>query len=197
MTQIDYYFSVISPWCYLAGNRLEEVAARHGAKINYIPFDVMALIPRMGGKVLSDRHDSRKAYRLQELRRGAARQKMAIDFQPAYFPTNQAPASYAIIAAIKAGGNVAGLVQSFLRAVWAEGRNIAEDEVIRDLLSQHGFDPDLADKGLFTGAETYTRNLETAINAGVFGAPFYIVGEERFWGQDRIEDLDLFLGGAL
>lgn len=122
---------------------------------------------------------------------------MKIDLQPAHFPTNQAPASYAIIAAIAAGGDVAGLVQSFLRAVWAEGRNIAEDEVIRDLLSQHGFDPNLADKGLFTGAETYTRNLESAINAGVFGAPFYIVGEERFWGQDRLEDLDLHLGGAL
>lgn len=197
MTQIDYYFSVNSPWCYLAGNRLEEIATRAGAEIRYIPFDTKALIPRMGGKVLAERHESRREYRLQELRRASKRLGMALDLQPAHASANPAPASYAIISAIAAGGDVAGLVQSFLRAVWAEGRNIAEDEVIRDLLARHGFDPALADKGLFTGAETYGRNLEAAVNAGVFGAPFYVVGNERFWGQDRLEDLELHLAGKL
>lgn len=197
MTEIHYYFTPISPWAYLAGNRLEAIAARQGAEIRYLPFDTAQAFPRSGGKVLAERHESRKSYRLQDLRRTAAKLGMPLDLQPAHFPTNPAPASYAIIAAQKAGGDVAGLVQSFLRAVWAEGRNIAEDEVIRDILARHGFDPALADKGLFTGAEIYGRNLETALQAGVFGSPFYIVGEEKFWGQDRLEDLDLHLQGKL
>lgn len=193
--QIDYYFSPLSPWCYLAGTRLEDLAGRHGAGVRYIPVDPSALFARTGGKMLPERHPSRQDYRLQDLRRTAARENLPLTLHPAHFPTNPAPASYAIIAAAKAGGDVGGLVQSFLRACWAEERNIAEDEVIRDLLARHGFDPGLADKGLWTGAEVYERNLEQAVNAGVFGFPFYIVGEEKFWGQDRLADLEQYLSG--
>ena len=79
-------------------------------------------------------------------------------------------------------------------AVWRDTRDIAEDEVIADCLEAAGFDRGLAASGMLAGAEQYTRNTEDAISAGVFGAPFYIVdGTEKFWGQDRIEDLDLFL----
>ncbi len=61
-----------------------------------------------------------------------------------------------------------------------------------------GFDPALADSGLLAGAETYARNLEEAVEAGAFGAPFYVVDDgARFWGQDRLEDLDLHLAGKL
>ncbi len=197
MTQIDYYFTLISPWCRLADDRLEQIAARHGAGIRYLPVDPTALFARSGGKVLAERHESRQAYRLQDLRRSAARLGLPLNLRPAHFPTNPAPAAYAVIAAQAAGGDVGGLVQSFLRAVWDEDRNIADDSVMRDLLARHGFDPALADKGLFTGAETYGRNLEQAVQAGVFGFPFYVVGEERFWGQDRLADLDLHLAGKL
>jgi hypothetical protein len=55
----------------------------------------------------------------------------------------------------------------------------------------------LEDKGLLAGAETYAANLEDAVANGVFGAPFYVVdGVERFWGQDRIGDLDTYLSGG-
>ena len=60
-----------------------------------------------------------------------------------------------------------------------------------------GFDPALADSGLLEGAETYARNLEEAVDAGAFGAPFYVVDGQRFWGQDRVDDVDLYLQGKL
>jgi len=73
-----------------------------------------------------------------------------------------------------------------------------EDDVIRDCLSVAGFDPALADSGMMVGAETYAANLEEAVNRGAFGAPFYITDDDqRFWGQDRIDDLDLHLAGKL
>ena len=49
MAQIDYYFSTVSPFTYLAGNKLEEIAAKHGASITYKPYDIMAAFPRTGG----------------------------------------------------------------------------------------------------------------------------------------------------
>ena len=73
MPHIDYYFSTISPYTYLAGTRMEAVAAKHGATISYKPLDIIALFGRTGGVKPAERHESRKAMRLQELRRQAAK----------------------------------------------------------------------------------------------------------------------------
>jgi 2-hydroxychromene-2-carboxylate isomerase len=203
MAQIDYYFSTLSPYAYLAGDRLEQIAARHGAAIRYKPMDILSLFARTGGTPPGERHPSRQALRAQELRRQSAKLGLPLNLTPAFFPTNAAPSSYAIIAAqeeARSGesGDLGALVRAFLKAVWDEERNIAEDEVVQDCLAQAGFDPGLANRGLFTGAETYGRNLEEAVEAGVFGAPFYITGaDERFWGQDRLDDLDAHLAGRL
>src|SRR6056297_517509 len=196
---IDYYLSTLSPYAYLAGSRLEQMAAKHGASVTYKPLDVLQLFARTGGQAPKDRHPARMAYRAQELPRQAKKTGLPFNFQPAHWPTNAAPSSYAIIAAQTAGGgDIGGLVQSILRACWAEERDIAEDEVIKAGLQKAGFVPGLADSGLVSGAETYAANLEQAVAADVFGAPFYVVDSgQSFWGQDRLEDLDLHLQGKL
>lgn len=203
MPHIDYYLSTISPFTYLAGTRLEEIAAKHGATITYKPLDISGLFARTGGTALKDRHDSRKEYRLQELKRLGKKTGLKINVQPMFWPANAAPSSYAIIAAQAAkakgaAGDLGGLVHGVLRACWAEERDIAQDDTVRDLLSAHGFDAGLADSGMLMGAETYANTLEEAVGRGVFGSPFYITDDgQRFWGQDRLDDLDLHLAGTL
>ena len=199
MATIDYYFATLSPFTYLAGTRLEEIAEKHGVTVNYKPLDVMQLFARTGGVPPKDRHPNRQAYRLQELRRRAALAGLPINLKPAHWPTNGAPAAYAIIAAKNAGGGDLGkLAHAICRAVWAEDKDIAQDDVIRACLTEAGFDPALADKGMMASAEEYTRNLEQAVNAGAFGAPFYITdGDERFWGHDRLDDLEAHLDGRI
>jgi 2-hydroxychromene-2-carboxylate isomerase len=198
MIQIDYFFATLSPYCYLAGTRLEEVAAKHGATINYKPFDIVSAFGRTGGTPPKDRHISRIEYRAQELVRQAKKLDMPFNLKPAHWPTNGAPAAYAFIAAQNAGGGDLGqLAHLITRAVWADEKDIAQDDVIRACLQEAGFDPALADSGMLVGAETYARNLEEAVERGVFGAPFYFVGDQRFWGQDRIADLDAHLAGDL
>lgn len=196
MASIDYYLGTVSPYCYLAGRRLEEIADRHGASITYKPVDLLQLFDRTGGVRPADRHASRLEYRRQELLRWSEFLRIPFNIKPAYWPVNTAPSSYAVIAAQQAGGgDLGGLAHGFTRAVWAEERDISDDSVIRELLEAHGFDPALADKGLLVGAETYGRNLDEAVEAGAFGAPFYIVREtgQRFWGQDRLDFLDRHL----
>jgi 2-hydroxychromene-2-carboxylate isomerase len=200
MAHIDYYFSTVSPYTYLAGLRMEAAAARHGATIAYKPMDLTGgIFPRTGGVAVKDRHPARLDYRLQELRRQARKHGLPLDLDPPYRAVNPAPSSYAFIAAQRAGGGDLGrLVHAFTGAVWRDKRDIAEDEVIADCLAAAGFDRGLAGMAMLAGAEEYVRNTEEAVAAGVFGAPFYIVdGTEKFWGQDRIEDLDLFLAGKL
>ncbi len=199
MAHLDYFFATVSPFTYLAGKRLEEIAQSHGATVTYKPLDILALFARTGGTPPQERHPSRQEYRLQELARRARKAGLPINLRPTIFPVNPAPSSYAVIAAQKVGGGDIGeLVHTILRAYWAEDRNIAEDEVIRACLERAGFDPGLADSGLLAGAEEYARNLEEAVARGVFGVPFYITDEDqRFWGHDRLEDLDLHLAGKL
>lgn len=199
MAHIDYFFTTLSPFAYLAGTRLEAIAGRHGASITYKPMDIMALFARTGGEPPGERHPSRQEYRAQEIVRQAKKNGMELNPGPAHWPTNPAPSSYAIIAAQNVGGgDLGGLVHAIMRAIWVDDRDIAEDNVVRDCLSRAGFDPGLVDSGLLSGAETYAANLEEAVNAGVFGAPTYVVDSgQRFWGQDRLDDLEAHLAGDL
>lgn len=192
MPHIDYFFATVSPFTYLAAKRVDAIAHAHGATMTYKPLDVTALFARTGGTLPNERHISRQEYRAQDLARRATALDMPLNPKPAFWPANAAPSSYAIIAAQSAGGgDLAELAHSFNRACWAEDRNIADDEVICELLANAGFDPGLANSGLLAGAGTYEANLEEAVSRGVFGVPFCITdGDQRFWGQDRLDDLD-------
>lgn len=198
MAHIDYYFATLSPFTYLSGTRPAEVAKKHGATITYKPLDIMALFARTGGTPPKDRHPNRQAYRLQDMARRSKLLGAPLNLKPAFWPTNGAPSSYAIISAQTAGGDVAALVKAIGAACWAEERDISQDDVVRDCLAKAGFDPALADKDMVTSADTFAKNLEDAVSAGAFGAPFFITDSgECFWGEDRIDDLDAYLAGNI
>jgi len=194
VTRIDYYYAAISPWCHMAGRRPAEIAARHGADLVYRPVDPSALFARTGGKVLAERHPARQAYRLQELERWSRHLGLPLNIRPRYFPVNPAPSAYALIAAQEAGGgDIHALATGLTRACWEEDRDISDDAVIGDCLEAAGFSRGLTMTGLLSGANSYGRNLEHAVMAGVFGVPFLVVGEAMFWGQDRLDFLDAHL----
>lgn len=195
MSHIDYYFTVLSPWAFLGGGRFARITEKHGVSVTFKPVDIGQLLTRTGGQLPKDRHPSRMEYRMQELKRWSKVLDMPINLNPAHWPTNGAPASYAIIAAQNAGtGDVDALTDALMRSIWMDEKDIAEDAVIKACLTEAGFDPSLADSGLLMGAETYAKNTDDAVNAGVFGSPFYVCDDgEKFWGQDRLDQLDSHL----
>ena len=199
MAHIDYYFSTLSPYVYFAGNRLEEIAAKHGKKVNYKPLDLPTLFLRTGGQLPKDRHPNRMSYRAQELPRQAKKAGLTLNMTPAFWPMNAAPSCYAIIAASRHGnGDMGKFIHALGRCIWAEDKDVSQDEVVRACLVEAGFDALVADKDMLSSAETYAANLEDAMNAGAFGAPFYVTDDDqRFWGQDRLDDLDAYLSGDL
>ena len=149
MAVIDYYCFPLSPFSYLAGLRLEEIAAQHGAEISYRPVELFRIFAETGTPLVKDRHPARQRYRLQDIARVARMEGLPINLHPRHWPTNAVPASVAIITAQQAGGGDVGrLLHAFVRAVWAEDRDIAEDTVVRDCLAEAGFDPALADRGM-------------------------------------------------
>ncbi|MEM1384883.1 MAG: 2-hydroxychromene-2-carboxylate isomerase [Pseudomonadota bacterium] len=195
MARVDYYFSVISPFTYLAAGRLEQIAKRRGAEIAYKPMDILHVFSQTGGTPVGQRHPSRQAYRLQELTRGAHKAGLPIRLSPAHWPTDPLPASCAVIAVAEKGGKAGSLAQYFLSACWAKDRDIAEPAVVAEGLETIGEDAAALGEAMAAAEQTYLRFTDDAVANGVFGAPFYVVGEHRFWGQDRLIDLDAHLAG--
>ena len=197
MRTIDYFFSVLSPFTYLAGDELERIAKRRNASIAYRPMDIMALFGRTGGVPPGKRHVSRQTYRIQDLARTAKLNGLPINLSPAHWPTDPAPASLAIVNAAASGRSPGALVREILRSCWALERDIADPETVRQCLEAAGLPADCASDDSGEAMQAYLANTEEAEARNVFGSPFYVVEDQLFWGQDRLHHLDAWLGGEL
>lgn len=190
---IDYYFAPQSPWVYLGHERFRAIAREAGAAVRVLPVDLGGKVfPVSGGVPLAKRAPQRQAYRLLELRRFAEFLQMPMNVEPKFFPVNGDIAAQLIIAVDMKDGtepalDLAGAIQ---RAVWVEQRNIADEAVLADLLTQCGLDTGRVEDAHSQAAhERYEIDTQEAIAAGVFGAPTYRVDGELFWGQDRLDFL--------
>ena len=193
MKTISYYFSVLSPFTYFAGDRLEKIASNQGAKINYLPMDIMGLFNKTGGLPPKQRHISRQKYRLQEIQRIASHTGMPVNINPKFWPTDPKPSSCTIINAPDGKGDKGQLIRNYLTACWARDLDIANEEVIRDCLTKAGFDPEVADIDNSSAIEIFEQNTLKAQEDNVFGSPTYVVDDQVFWGQDRLEHLERYL----
>jgi len=188
---VDYYFAPQSPWAYLGHQRLADIARRTGASIRVMPMDLGGKVfPISGGLPLGQRAPQRQAYRLVELQRFSEHLGAPLHLKPKYFPVGGDDAARLIIAADMAQGadaamTVAGAV---LSACWAQERNIADEKVLTELLAEQGLPAALLEKSHSQAVqERYDAYTQAAIDAGVFGAPSYVIDGEIFWGQDRLD----------
>ena len=195
MLTIEYYLSVVSPWSYLGHRRLCDIARANSAEILYLPIDSSILFAKTGGLALKDRSPQRKRYRMQELRRWRSRLELELNLEPQYFPTDSNLASRVIIGAIEAGHDVAELVYELMRTVWVREEDVSETSVVIGAIERSGGSVDdlLAAANHSNVQDIIIENSEQAVSKGVFGVPSYVVGEEVFWGQDRLEFLDAYL----
>jgi 2-hydroxychromene-2-carboxylate isomerase len=188
---VDYYFAPQSPWAYLGHQRLVEIAARAGATVRVMPIDLGGKVfPISGGLPLGQRAPQRQAYRLVELQRFSEHLNAPLNLKPKFFPVGGDDAARLIIAADLAQGSAAAMqvAGAVLSACWAQERNIADDKVLAELLAEQGLPAALLEQSHSQAVqERYEAYTQAAIDAGVFGAPSYVVGGEIFWGQDRLD----------
>lgn len=187
--QVDYYTFITSPWAYLGSQRFAAMAAKHKAEVRIIPMGAAAVFDASGGLPLAKRPKQRQAYRMFELKRWSAHLGIKLIPQPSVFPLNEALAARLVVAARDAGDDAITLAHTMMQALWADERNLADPEILEEIINEAGLDP----AKLFAAAETpavqaeYERGTQQAIEASVFGAPFYVVDGEPFWGQDRLD----------
>ena len=189
MAHIDYFYTLLSPFTYMAGDRPEQIAAKHGATLTYRPADFPAIFAETGGLPVPKRHPFRQEYRLMELPRLARRAGKPLTLHPKHWPCDATQATLSVLAAGAGGADVGALSRAFLSACWAEERDISDSGTIAEILSKHEVDATALDSE--AQRPTYEANTKMALENGVFGAPFFVVdGGERFWGQDRLDYLD-------
>jgi 2-hydroxychromene-2-carboxylate isomerase len=190
MKHVDYYFATVSPWAYLGHDRLLALAKQHGAQIVPKPVNFGEIFPVSGGLPLSKRAPQRQAYRLVELKRWSEFLGKPITIQPRYFPANGDLAACWVLAAAETGNDRAlALYGAIGRALWEEERDIADAVTLAH--AARGCDLDataLAARAPDMSAR-YAELTQEAIARGVFGAPTYILEDEMFWGQDRLDFL--------
>ncbi|MES2296889.1 MAG: 2-hydroxychromene-2-carboxylate isomerase [Pseudomonadota bacterium] len=188
---VQYYFAPHSPWVYLGHARLVALAQQHGALVDVKPFDLGKVFSVSGGLPLAKRAPQRQAYRLAELARWSEYLQLPLTLQPKFFPIPPDGAAKLIIATRTGLGAEAALnlAEALMRALWAEEKNIADEDTLAQVANTLGLDGRMLVKASQTpGVQAeYERNTDDAIAANVFGVPWYVVDGEGFWGQDRLD----------
>ncbi|MDB5908037.1 MAG: 2-hydroxychromene-2-carboxylate isomerase, partial [Massilia sp.] len=188
---IQYFLAPHSPWTYLGHERFVALAKAAGAQVELKPFDLGKVFGVSGGLPLAKRAPQRQAYRLLELARWSGQLGLPMNPQPKFFPIPPDAAAKLIIAARTSLGADAALelAGAVMRGLWAEDRNISDDDTLAQIASGCGFDGRMLVKSAQTAGvqAQYERNTDEAMAASVFGAPWYVVDGESFWGQDRLD----------
>ena len=188
---VDYYFVPQSPWAYLGHQRFQNILKKSGASVRVMPFDLGGKVfPISGGLPLGQRAPQRQAYRLTELARFSKWLGAPLHLKPTFFPVSGDDAAKLIIAVDMAVGADAAMTISgaILSAVWSQQRNIADEKTLMELLHEQQLPAACLEQSYSQAVhERYESYTQMAIDAGVFGAPSYILAGEIFWGQDRLD----------
>ena len=192
--EIDYYFSLQSPWSYLGTGRFAEIARRRGAVVHVKPCDLGKVFAASGGLPVAQRPKQRQAYRLVELERWRDFLGIPLILRPTHLPISGDIGARAVIAARRLEGeDVAfALAAALGRAIWAEDRDVADPGTVEAVAREAGLDGGviLSAAGMPEAAAEHAANTAEAIERQVFGAPAYVFRGELFWGQDRLDFLD-------
>jgi len=191
--KIKYYYSVASPFSYLAIDRFIDLVSKKNVEVEELPFDLVGQVfPNTGGVPVPKRHPSRLKYRLIEIERIGKKYGVEINTQPKFFPPSDPhlPARFTI-AAIELGNKLT-FGKECLKYLWAKEKDISDLKILEEICNnlQLSFSEieELANSEKVK--KIYSDNSNNAIKEDVFGAPTYIYNDKLYWGQDRLEYLE-------
>lgn len=196
---IDFYFDFSSPYGYLGSTRIEAVAQKHERSVVWHPV-LLGAIFKVSGQAPLTTYPLKGDYALHDFDR-AAREYNTPFQQPAPFPIGAVAASRACCwlkasTDEKLSAKLTPFVHAVFKAYYVDGRNISEINEVLAIADSLGIDKDALASGLSDQdvKDALKSAVEHAIKIGVFGAPTMVVDGELFWGNDRIEQVDRWLG---
>lgn len=192
---VEFFFDFSSPYAYLAAMRIEDLAGAHGREVFWRPMLLGVVFKAVGSAPLTE-YSVKGPYSVRDFARSARFAGIPYHL-PDPFPIATQNAARLVLAAQKAAPKRVGeIVRAVFGAFFVENRGINEPEVLRSIVNGLGGLDAPALMLQSAGPEikdALRANNEEALRRGVFGAPFMFVGDEPFWGHDRLPQLDYWL----
>jgi len=197
--KVEFLFDFGSPNAFLAYRVVPEIERRTGATFDYVPVLLGGIFKATGNQSPVQAFAGVKGkleYQRVEIARFLRRHGIDdFKFNP-FFPVNTLALMRMAVAA-QQEGTLAPYMQAAFRHMWVEPKKMDDPEVIKAALVQSGLDPALLDRAQAPEVKAkLIANTESAVARGVFGAPTFFVGDEMFFGKDKLRDVEEMLAAA-
>jgi len=193
MRVVEFHFDVGSPNAYLSHKVIPGIEQRTGARFEYVPI-------LLGGvfKLTNNRSPAeslagirnKPEYERLEMDRFIRRHAIAFRFNP-HFPVNTLMLMRGAVAA-RSLGVFERYVDEMFRHMWADPKKLDDPQVLSAALDESGFDSRrllelMQDPGV---KETLLQNTTRSVERGSFGSPTFFVGDDMYFGKDRLRDVE-------
>jgi 2-hydroxychromene-2-carboxylate isomerase len=190
---VDFFFDFISPYTYLADTQLPALQKRTGARIRFRPMHLLKLMKMVGNVPTTILCANKMKYASQDLGRWVSRYGVPFQMNPHLFGGDQSLSLRGALVAQKQGADAESAYnRAIYRAFWADAVDTNDRGRLEACIDAAGLDGkhilEAADQGEYD--DLLTKNTQLAAERGVFGSPTFLVGEEMFFGNDRLEFLE-------
>ena len=190
---MEFWFEFASTYSYLSAMRLGDAARKNAVSVTWRPFLLGPIFADQGWTTSPfNIYASKGEYMWRDMERRCA--KHGLPFKrlgrtgDAAFPQNGLPAARLALIGLD-GSWGEDFCRGVFHAQFAEGADIADKSTLRALADQAGAPPEALARANDQANKARLRsNVEEARSKGIFGAPSFVVRDELFWGDDRLED---------
>ena len=192
---VEFWFDYGSPTAYLAHWRLKNVAERVGAAIDFRPMLLGAVFQATGNRTPME-IEAKGKWMEWDMKNFAERYGIPFEMNP-YFIINTLPLMRGAIVAERRD-ELERYSDAMFDAVWRDGRDMGDADVIGATLAENGFEAAVYFAGVQEQEikDELRHRVEHAVAKGVFGAPTFFVGDKMWFGQDRLDWVEAELGGS-
>jgi 2-hydroxychromene-2-carboxylate isomerase len=184
---IDFYFDFSSPYGYLASNKIEALASKHGRTVKWRPMLLGAAFKATGSGPLPS-IPLKGDYAKRDFLRSARFHDVQFRL-PEPFPVSTVAACRAFYSLGNEEERVK-LAKALFRAYFVDNVNIGEAQNVLKVAASIGLKPDVNDQAV---KDKTRAEVDAALAKGVFGSPYIVVDGEAFWGVDRFDQLERWL----
>lgn len=182
---IDFYYDVVCPYAYLASTQIAALTEKTQAPLHYRPILLGGVFREISAPQvpMDAMPESKRRMNQRDLKRWAEHFEVPLNF-PASHPQRTVEAMRCVVAS----PDPIATTEALFRGYWVEGKDVTDRDVLRSILVSAGQNAGLILDRIDSPAvkEQLKKNTASAVSAGVFGVPAFVVNGELIWGQDRL-----------